>query len=140
MPGRKPLSKSDLLPLPAVKVRSMSLKNHLAFAVVKAGKGSCEQASALLRMIYLAYYLREEVASGRDFELYRQAAQALEHCIERSVQSNAWMLTTEEQEIVGRVLSLHDAQLAVVVTHRYVRAWERLQAFLAAGADRSIVG
>ncbi|MBU9413498.1 hypothetical protein KTE42_19635 [Burkholderia multivorans] len=62
MPGRKPLSKSDLLPLPATKVRSMSPENHMAFAVVKAGKGSREQASALLRMIYLAYYLREEVA------------------------------------------------------------------------------
>ncbi|AOK67864.1 hypothetical protein C6T58_28850 [Burkholderia multivorans] len=140
MPGRKPLSKSDLLPLPAAKVRSMSLENHMAFAVVKAGKGSREQVSALLRMIYLAYYLREEVASGRDVEWYRQAEQALEHCIERSVQSNAWMLTTEEQEIVGRILSLHDAQLAAVPAHRHVRAWERLQAFLVGGIDRSIVG
>ncbi|MBU9205469.1 hypothetical protein KTD31_29340 [Burkholderia multivorans] len=139
MPGRKPLSKIDLLPLPAAKVRSMSLGNHMAFAVVKAGKGSREQASVLLRMIYLAYYLREEVASGRDVELYCQAERALEHCIECSVQSNAWMLTPEEQEIVGRILSLHDAQLAVVAAHRYVRAWERLQAFLTAGTDRSIV-
>ncbi|WP_335622205.1 hypothetical protein [Burkholderia multivorans] len=112
----------------------------MAFAVVKAGKGSREQVSALLRMIYLAYYLREEVASGRDVEWYRQAEQALEHCIERSVQSNAWMLTTEEQEIVGRILSLHDAQLAAVPAHRHVRAWERLQAFLVGGIDRSIVG
>lgn len=139
-PARRPLTKSDLLPLPAAKVCSMSLENHMAFAVVKAGKGSREQAGSLLRMIYLAYYLREEVASGRDVDLYRQAEQALERCIERSVQSNAWMLTTDEQEIVGRVLSLHDMQLAAVATHRYVRAWERLQAFLAVGADRSMAG
>jgi hypothetical protein len=108
--------------LPATKVRALSLENHLAFAVVNARQGSHEQVGRLLRMMYLAYYLRNETASDGDTELYRQAEAALDHCIERSVPSKAWMFTADEQEIIRRVVVLHDEQLMVVPAHRYLRA------------------
>jgi len=131
--GRRPLTKHDLLPLPPAKVREISLENHLAFAVVNAGAGGGDQMSCLLRVVYLAYYLRDETISGSDNELYRQGAeQALNACIERAAQSHHWALLDNEQALLAQVLSLHDEQLAAVPAYRYVRAWERMQAFLKA--------
>ncbi|WP_233864075.1 hypothetical protein [Paraburkholderia adhaesiva] len=118
----------------------MSLENHLAFAAVKAGNGSLEQMSRLLRVVYLGYYLRDETASGGDVEHYRQAEQALARCAERAIQSNAaWTLMPDEQQVVGQLLVLLDAQLAEVPVHRFVRARERLDIFVAANQGRSIV-
>lgn len=86
--------------------------------------------SCLLRVVYLAWYLRDVSSAGADVELFREGERALESCIERSVASREWMLQAHEQDIVGQILSLHDAQLTVVPVHRYQRAWAQLQAFL----------
>lgn len=111
----------------------MSLENHLAFVTVKAGVGSHAQVSCLLRVLYLAWYLRDTSSAGADVELFRQGERALESYIERSVASGEWMLQEREQDVVGQILSLHDAQLAVVPVHRYQRAWAQLQVFLKSG-------
>lgn len=96
--------------------------------------------SCLLRVVYLAYYLRDETASGADVGLYRQAEQALNTCIERVVQSHNWALLEDEQELLGEVLSRHDEQLATVSAYRYVRAWEQMRAFLKAERASPIIG
>jgi hypothetical protein len=136
--GRKPLTTSELLPLPSARVRAMSLENHLAFAVVKSGAGSHNQVSCLLRVVYLAWFLREVSSFSDDIELFRQGERALEGCIERSVSSKEWTLDESVQDTIGKLLSLHDAQLAAVPGHLYARAWERLQAFLKSG-HRSVL-
>ncbi|MGN5643414.1 hypothetical protein [Burkholderia multivorans] len=129
-----------MLPLPPAKVRDTSLENHLALVVVNAGEGGNDQMSCLLRVVYLAYYLRDETASGADVRLYRQAEQALNTCIERAVQSHNWALLEDEQELLGQVLSRHDEQLATVPAYRYVRAWEQMRAFLKAERASPIIG
>ncbi|HEB3530053.1 TPA: hypothetical protein RZC51_001532 [Burkholderia cenocepacia] len=139
-PGRRPLRKHESLPLPAAKVRAISLENHLALEVVKAGAGGNDQMGCLLRVVYLAYHLSAGTATGEDVELYRQAEQALNACIGRAVQSRQWALQEDEQERVAQVLSLHDAQLATVLTHRYLRAWEQMRVFLKTGGDSPLVG
>ncbi|CAB3773919.1 MULTISPECIES: hypothetical protein [Burkholderia] len=111
----------------------MSLENHLAFAAVKAGAGGHAQMTCLLRVVYLAWYLRDTCLPRADIELFRQGEQALEHCIERSLASGEWSLQVGEQEIVGQILSLHDAQLSAAPAHQYFRAWAQLQAFLKSG-------
>lgn len=110
----------------------MSLENHLALAALRAGAGSHAQMVCLLRVVYLAWYLRE-ACPGVDIDLFRQGERALEGCIARSVPSREWTLPAHEQDIVGQILTLHDAQLAVVPAHRYLRAWEQMQAFLQSG-------
>ncbi|WP_258002351.1 hypothetical protein [Burkholderia sp. WAC0059] len=114
----------------------MSLENHLAFAALNAGAGDHVQISRLLRMVYLAWYLRD-ASPAVETELFRQGERALQSCIERSVASREWVLEVNEQDIVGQILSLHDGQLAVVPAHRYLRAWEQLKVFLK--SDRASV-
>ncbi|MBH9658976.1 hypothetical protein JAO05_28160 [Burkholderia pseudomallei] len=73
-----------LLPLPAEKVRALSLENYLALVTVAAGRGDSEQHVKLLRIVYLAFFLQYETTAGANVDLYRQAEAALDSCIERA--------------------------------------------------------
>ncbi|WP_091994104.1 hypothetical protein [Paraburkholderia lycopersici] len=125
-----------LLPLSTEKVRALSLENHLAFATVRAGQGDSEQIINLLRIIYLAFFLREESASGADLDLYRQAEAALDACVERAEVGAEWLLLDPEQTALERLLVVHDEQLSAVPKHRYLAAWDRMQRFIT-GTGRS---
>lgn len=129
--SRVSLTKEMLLPLSTEKVRALSLENHLAFATVRAGRGDSEQIINLLRVVYLAFYLRSERTSGADLDLYRQAEAALDGCVERAEQGEKWLLLDHEQAAVERLLVVHDEQLAAVPKHRYLTAWDRLHRFMA---------
>ncbi|MBN3787504.1 hypothetical protein [Burkholderia sp. Ac-20353] len=129
--GRKPLTKVELLPLSTEKVHALSLENHMALAVVRAGHGGEAQISCLLRVVYLAFYLRGESELGEALALYRRAEAALEACIARAEHGAAWLLLDHERSMIEQILVLHDEQLAAVPMHRYCSAWERLQRFMA---------
>ena len=128
--GHRPLTKNDLLPLPTAKVRALSLENHMALAAVRAGHGGEEQISCLLRVVYLAFYMRSETGTGAELSVYRQAEAALDACIARAEQGAAWLLLDREQSTIEKILVVHDEQLAAVPMHRYCAAWERLQRFM----------
>ncbi|WP_175947863.1 hypothetical protein [Burkholderia pyrrocinia] len=119
-----------LLPLSTEKVRSLSLENHMALAVVRSGNGDCDQVTCLLRVVYLAFYMRNETASGLDLELYRRAEAVLDACIARAERGEPWVLRKDELSDVERVLIAHDEQLAAIPKRRYLEAWDRLQRFV----------
>lgn len=75
-PGRSGLTREMLLPLPTEKVRALSLENHLALATVRGGRGDLDQVSCLVRVVYLAFYLRDATSAGADFDLFRRAEAA----------------------------------------------------------------
>ncbi|MCW3540522.1 hypothetical protein [Burkholderia cenocepacia] len=125
-----------LMPLSTQKVRSLSLENHMALAVVRSGSGGCDQVVALLRVVYLAFFMRGETVSGSDLGLYRRAEAVLDACIARAECGEPWMLHENEAADVERLLVVHDAQLAAVPKHRYLAAWDRLQRFVT-GTGRS---
>ncbi|WP_048985660.1 hypothetical protein [Burkholderia cenocepacia] len=119
-----------LLPLSTEKVRSLSLEHHMALAVVRSGKGECDQVICLLRVVYLAFFMRSETASGSDVDLYRRAEAVLDACISRAEHGEVWALREDELADVERVLIVHDQQLAAIPKHRYLTAWDRLQRFV----------
>ncbi|MCS6480223.1 hypothetical protein [Burkholderia thailandensis] len=125
-----------LLPLSTEKVQSLSLENHMALAVVRSGRGDCDQVTCLLRVVYLAFFMRSETTSGSDLNLYRRAEAALDACIARAERNEPWMLHENEAADVERLLVAHDEQLAAVPKHRYLAAWDRLQRFVT-GTGRS---
>ncbi|WP_175891590.1 hypothetical protein [Burkholderia cepacia] len=128
--GRRALTKEQLLSLPTEKVRALSLEHHMALATVRSGHGSHDQVVGLLRVIYMAFYLRGETVAGIDADLYRQAEMALDACIARAERGEKWLLLDREAVAIERVLVAHDAQLAAVPMYRYVSAWERLERFI----------
>ncbi|KWO52330.1 hypothetical protein [Burkholderia ubonensis] len=127
-----------LLPLASAKVRALSLENHLALAVVRARSGNSDQVISLLRVVYLAFFMRTETASGSDLDLYRRAEVELDACIARAERGEAWVLHDDELAYVERVLVVHDEQLAAIPKHRYLAAWDRLQRFVTSGAGSPI--
>lgn len=128
--GRAALTKGMLLPLSTEKVRALSLEHHMALAVVRSGKGSCDQVTCLLRVVYLAFFVRSETTSGSDPDLYRRAETVLDACITRAERGEPWTLREDELADVERVLVVHDEQLAAIPKHRYLAAWDRLQRFI----------
>lgn len=134
--GRAGLTKEMLLPLSTEKVRSLSLENHMALAVVRSGNGNCDQVTCLLRVVYLAFYMRSETASGSELDLYRRAEAVLDACLARAESGEVWTLQDDELAGVERVLVVHDEQLAAIPKHRYLEAWDRLQRFIS-GTGRS---
>ncbi|KWK63343.1 hypothetical protein WT82_23965 [Burkholderia stagnalis] len=128
-----------LLPLATAKVRALSLENHLALATVRAGRGDFDQICCLIRVVYLAYFMRGETAAGDDVHPYRQAEAALDACIKRIEQDQPCLLLDHEQVVAERVLVLHDDQLAAVPKFRYLEAREQLQRFIMSGKNSPIL-
>lgn len=131
--GRSGLTREMLLPLPTEKVRALSLENHLALATVRSGRGDLDQVSCLLRVVYLAFYLRDATAAGADFDLYRRAEAALDACVTHAEQGERCLLLDHELATVERILVVHDEQLAAIPWHRYLDAWKRLQHYIVGG-------
>ncbi|WP_321791869.1 hypothetical protein [Burkholderia pyrrocinia] len=119
-----------LLPLSTEKVRALSLEHHMALAVIRSGSGNCDQVISLLRIVYLAFFMRSETASGSDLDLYRRAEAVLDASITRAERGGPWTLLADELANVERVLVVHDEQLAAIPKHRYLVAWDRLQRFV----------
>ncbi|MCA8023584.1 hypothetical protein [Burkholderia metallica] len=131
-------TKEMLLPLATTKVRSLSLENHLALATVRAGQGDFDQICCLIRVVYLAYFMRRETAAGEELGPYRSAEAALDACIKRIEEDQPCLLLDHEQMVVERVLVLHDGQLAAVPKFRYLEAWDQLQRFIRSGRHSPI--
>ncbi|KVK80951.1 hypothetical protein WS90_16910 [Burkholderia cepacia] len=127
-----------LLPLPTEKVRALSLENHLALAIVRGGRGDLDQVSCLIRVVYLAFYMRDATASGVDFDLYRRAEVALNACVTRVDRGERCLLLDHELATVERILIIHDEQLAAIPWHRYLDAWEQLRRYITVGKHSPI--
>ncbi|WP_232458841.1 hypothetical protein [Burkholderia ubonensis] len=131
--GRPGLAKHLLMPLPTEKVQALSLENHLALATVRGGRGDLDQLSCLIRVVYLAFYLRDATSASAEVEPYRRAEAALNACITRVELGERCLLLDHELATVERILVIHDEQLAAIPWHRYLSAWERLQRYIVAG-------
>ncbi|VWC49222.1 Fis family transcriptional regulator [Burkholderia lata] len=132
-PGRPGLAKHLLMPLPTEKIQALSLENHLALATVRGGRGDLDQLSCLIRVVYLAFYLRDATATSAEVEPYRRAEAALNACITRVELGERCLLLDHELATVERILVVHDEQLAAIPWHRYLDAWQRLQHYIVAG-------
>ena len=67
---RRPLTKAQLLPLPAEQIRRLALKHHLALAALCEGRGDVDAIVTLSNVLALAVCL----SADGDAEPYRRAA------------------------------------------------------------------
>ncbi|WP_175907505.1 hypothetical protein [Burkholderia seminalis] len=120
--NRRPLTKAQLLPIPAAELRRIQLKHHVALAALRDVNNDVAQLATLLNAIYLAYFL-----DPVDLGPFRRAEAAIEDCADRAAGGEPGSLTDLERAAVEHVLARLDAQLASVPMHRYVAAFEQLQ-------------
>ncbi|MCI0151929.1 hypothetical protein KNO81_39515 [Paraburkholderia sediminicola] len=119
-----------LLPLPAARVRALSLANHLLLATIRSGHGNLDVVMNLIRVLYLAYFMRDDAQAQRDLDVFRTADAVLERTATRAEQAQGWTLPEEDLSVLERILALHDLQLASMPSHRYLEAWDRLERFV----------
>jgi hypothetical protein len=130
-PARQPLTRAQLLPLPAAKARALSLEQHLALEAMRHGHGGVEQVTMLLRAVYLAYFMARGAREPVELDLLREAEAALECFGESGAETEgSWTLKARGCDVIARVLVLHDRQLAGLPAFHYGQAWTRIQAFV----------
>lgn len=119
---RRPLTRAQLLPIPAAELRRIQLKHHVALAALRNANDDVAQLATLLNATYLAYFL-DPTEPGP----CRRAEAALQDCADRAARGESGALIDLERAAVEHVLARLDALLAAVPMHRYVAAFERLQ-------------
>lgn len=102
---KRPRSKAELLPLPASLVRDISLENHLTLATMRAGHGTAETMIALLRVLYLAYFVVESELSAADHGLFLEVEAALQQCIEAAGKGQAWQVSDDGVTLISVLFS-----------------------------------
>ncbi|MBJ9698334.1 hypothetical protein I5699_35270 [Burkholderia cenocepacia] len=128
-PNRRPRSKAELLPLQVTHVRAISLENHLALAAIRSGQGTHETMIALLRVLYLGYFLVEPDVSDSDLALFLGAETVLQDSIDSAADGREWHVPTNRLPEIERLLLRMDALVATVPKYRYLQAWDRLGRF-----------
>jgi hypothetical protein len=136
--SRVHLTRDMLLPLPSVRTQALSLEHHLALATVATGYSNADMVARLLKAFYMAFYLRDEALLSDD-RVFHHAQAALERCIGRTGQGEIGAMPDEDKAAIGRILLLHDAQLATTPSHRYLAALEKLNRLALMGLKSPIL-
>ncbi|GAB7537619.1 hypothetical protein [Burkholderia sp. 3C] len=152
---RRPLNRSQLLPLPAEALRRVRLRHHLALASLRGAQAAPEQLALLLSTVQIAYLLRspaagraaraaarqaDEAGDGWDAcEIddeaapYRRAERALEQCYLRLRGGAAELLRDDERRELERLMTAFDARLATLPSQRYLDAQAELHHYVFTG-------
>lgn len=125
-----------LLPLPPEKRKKLQLQYHLALVAIRGGHGNPELVAVLLNAMYVSFDL-----AGRgkcvDLALYQRADVALQAYMER-MDRDEDLLSDDEAVALEQVLTMYDAQLSRMPSHRYVEACERTHRFVLSGGESPI--
>ncbi|CAJ3199813.1 Uncharacterised protein [Burkholderia pseudomallei] len=92
----------------------------------------------LLKAVYTTFYLRDQTPSGVDNRSFQLAEAALERCIACAERGETWSMLDTDKAAIGRILVLHDEQLATEPTHRYLTALDKLNRFALDGLKSPI--
>jgi hypothetical protein len=130
---RPPLTRTQLLPLSAATVRTVSLRNHLALLAMRNGYGSAEHISELIKTLYLAYFICDPNRFEPPVETYLAAEGILKAFIRDPVAPDAWHIDELRCKSIEAILCAHDTQLATTPLHRITEARRRLDHSLKKG-------
>lgn len=135
---RRPLTRAMLLPMDPASVRKQSLTYHLALVACRDGHGNRHLFNELARVMYVAWFLQRAGYGAEPVDQYKLAECAVEAALALAHISGEWELADEAVQVFGRLLALHDSQLAVAPLHKVIEAEQRLRHFLAGTASSPI--
>jgi hypothetical protein len=115
---------------------TQSLASHLALVACRSGHGNGHLVNALMRAVYLGWFLQRAGYGTCPVEQFRLAEYAVEATLARAHACGEWRLSEEAIAGFKALLALYDAQLARAPLHAVLAAEQKLRAFLA-GTSRS---
>ncbi|MFP3182418.1 MAG: hypothetical protein RXR52_32405 [Paraburkholderia sp.] len=119
-----------LLPLPASTVKQISLENHMSLVLMRNGHGTADTMTALLRILYMTFYLLEGSCSEADLALFLEVEMGLDKSIREASRGRDWQVDAQWLPAIGQVLRRNDEIVGSVPRFRYTEAWERLRRFV----------
>jgi hypothetical protein len=118
-----------LLPLSAAIARRISLENHLALATVKAGSGTPDTMIALLRVLYMTYFLVEEHISDAQLDAFLAMEAAMDDSIRQFEENSSCNVSPPDLPLIEKILLEFDNVISSVPKYHYVDAYDKFHAF-----------
>jgi hypothetical protein len=115
---------------------TQSLANHLALVACRSGHGNGHLVNALMRAVYLGWFLQRAGYGTCPARQFRVAEYAVEATLSHARECGEWRLPEEAIAGFEALLALYDSQLARAPLHAVLAAEQKLRAFLA-GTSRS---
>lgn len=81
---------------------------------------------ALLRVLYLGYFVVEPEISDADRALFLEAELVLQQSVEAASRGQRWCVTEDALDAIEQLLRRADAMVGSVSQNRYLEAWNRL--------------
>ncbi|WP_198379081.1 hypothetical protein [Burkholderia ubonensis] len=79
-----------------------------------------------MRVLYVAFLLRELTPEDGDLGHFQRAEAALDRCLARAEQDEPWALPHDDHPPVDWLIALHDRQPATMPVYRYRESCERV--------------
>lgn len=136
----KPLTKATILPLPFALVRSISLENHMSLAAMRSGHGTPDTMCALLRILYMLFYMLDGDDCGADLPLFLEAEAALDMSIHAAASGREWQLAENSVPVIEAMLMRFDEVVAGVPAFRYQESWEKMADFAKSAMQSPLPG
>ncbi|WP_254700425.1 hypothetical protein [Trinickia violacea] len=140
-PSRPRRTKEMLLPLQTSVVRDISLENHLALATMRSGHGTSDAMVALLRALYMTFYLLEGNHSETELALFLEVETTLDASIRAAAgEGRDWRLAEEQLPLIEHVLQRCDEVVGSVPKYCYVDALDKLSRFVHSAQQSPLPG
>lgn len=123
--------KTMLLPIPRAKADELGLRNHIALASMRSGKGSMSAAQTLLEAIVLTGFLAEAGYGQFEPARWTEAEKAVCDAIDRGNKTEHWSLEPVDAGKLEEIVTLYDQQLRDAPLSAVAEAGERLTRFKA---------
>ncbi|KAB0644796.1 hypothetical protein [Burkholderia latens] len=118
-----------LLPLSAGVARRLSLENHLALATIQSGNGTADTMIALMRVLYMTYFLLETNPSDVAIDMFLTMETALDESIRATEDGNGCTVSEDTVPVIRGILLQFDSAIASVPKHHYIKAVDRFTTF-----------
>ncbi|MGR8023366.1 hypothetical protein [Burkholderia cenocepacia] len=138
--ANKPRTKAMLLPLPFALVRKLSLENHMSLAAMRSGHGTIDTMCALLRILYMLFYMLDADYDEADLPGFLEVEAALDTSVQAAALGHDWQLDEKSIPMIEAMLLRFDEVVASVPAFRYQKAWARMAQFARSDLQSPIPG
>ncbi|RXV70023.1 hypothetical protein D1006_30385 [Burkholderia stabilis] len=97
---------------------------------MRSGNGTHDTMVALMRALYMTYFMLEAPVQADDLAFLLDIEAILQKSIEAAAQGQGWFVSDEYLTFIERLLLRLDTLVGGVPTYRYREAWARLDCFV----------
>lgn len=125
-----------LLPMPRAVRDALSVEYHLMLEALSGGYGDGRMLSTLAQVLLVAYFLHQSGYQDGS-PVFDEMEAVIASACERGNETGIWSIDADGYRLLGRLLTLHDRQLAVAPLCVVAQANVHLQRTMQNNSPRS---